>query len=497
MNRFRKPAAWLSACTVVLMTSACALGPQHPTTNISMAPPVAPATIAPVNGTAQTIEPGALVRADWWKSFGSPSLDTLVDKALVANNDLAIADANLRQAREQAKVANGARSVQADLSYQAERQNTSDQLANNLSDSNIYLYTLHTATVNVSYPLDLFGGLKSQYRSARAQAEVAAHRRDAAHNMVIANLVTAVIQHGQYADQLTAAKESVDNNRHLLDLMLKRQKLGDIGASDVSAQQTALATAEGAIPALTRSLDHQRSLIAMLIGVAPGSALPPIPTLDELHLPADLPVGLPAQIVANRPDVRAAEANMRGAGADVGVAIAARLPLFQLTAVAGGISTSFVDMFANGNPFYSIIGAVTQPLFHGGQLLHKQHAAEAALDGAKAQYRSAALQAFSDVQDALTGVTTDGQALDAATRASDAAERNLDFTQRQLQLGGVGTLVLLNASNSAATAASQLVQARAARLIDTVALYQAVGGGINTGVADAARPTPVNGKEGA
>ncbi|MFT3965961.1 MAG: efflux transporter outer membrane subunit, partial [Sphingobium sp.] len=354
-------------------------------------------------------------------------------------------------------------------------------MANNLRDDSLDLYTLHTATVNVSYPLDLFGGLKSQYRSARAQAEVAAHRRDAAHNMVVANLVTAVISQAQYAAQLDAARESVENNRHLLDMLLKRQQLGDIGAADVSAQQTALATAEGAIPTLARALDHQRSLVAMLIGVAPGSSLPPLPRLDELQLPSDLPVGLPAQIVANRPDVRAAEANMRGAGADVGVAIAARLPLLQLTAVAGGVAQNFGDMFANGNPFFSIIGALTQPLFHGRQLLHKQHAAEAALEAAKAQYRGAVLQAFGDVQDALTGVKTDGQALDAATRASDAAERNLGFTQRQLQLGGVGTLTLLNASNSAAQAASQLVQARAARLIDTVALYQAVGGGVQGG----------------
>ncbi|HEX7873822.1 MAG TPA: efflux transporter outer membrane subunit [Sphingobium sp.] len=471
----------LLASPALLALSACAMGPQHPTTDISLAPPVAPATIAPVNGPAQTIEPGAIVQADWWRLFGSASLDALVDKALVANNDLAVADANLRQAREQAKVANGARSVQADLNYSAERQNTSEQLANVLRDDQVYLYTVHTATVNVSYPLDLFGGLKSQYRSARAQAEVASHRRDAAHNMIVANLVTAVVSHAQYAEQLDAARESVENNRSLLDLLLKRQKLGDIGASDVSAQQTALANAEGTIPTLTRALDHQRSLIAMLIGVAPGSAMPKLPTLDELQLPATLPVGLPAQIVANRPDVRAAEANMRGAGADVGVAIAARLPLLQLTAVAGGISTNFGDMFANGNPFFSIIGAITQPLFHGGQLLHKQHAAEAALDAAKAQYRGAVLQAFADVQDGLTGITTDAQALDAATRASDAAERNLGFTHRQLQLGGVGTLTLLNASNSAAQAASQLVQARAARLIDTVALYQAVGGGITAG----------------
>jgi len=480
MTRFR-PNRWLALSPLALASlslGACAMGPQHPTTDLSLAPPVSETVIAPTSGPAQTIQPGATVKADWWRAFQSADLDALVDRALKANNDLATAEANLAQARELAKAAQGARAPQIDAGYQAERQRTSGTLANNLNDSNLYLYTLQTASVSVSYPLDLFGGLKSQALSARASAEVAAHRRDAAHNMVVANLVSAVIQHAQYVAQLNAARSSVDNNRNILDLLERRQKLGDIGLADVSAQQTALATAEGALPALVRAVDHQKSVIAMLIGVAPGADLPTLPSLEQLALPTDLPVGLPAQIVANRPDLRAAEAQMRGAGADVGVAIAARLPMLQLTATAGGAAQSFTDMFATGNPFYSIIGAITQPLFHGGQLLHKQRAAEAALDAAKAQYRGAVLVAFGDVADALTGVRTDGAALDAATRASDAAERNLDFTQRQLSLGGVGTLSLLNASNSAATAAAQLVQARAARLIDTVALYQAVGGGV-------------------
>jgi len=480
MTRFR-PNRWLALSPLALASlslGACAMGPQHPTTDLSLAPPVSETVIAPTSGPAQTIQPGAAVKADWWRAFQSADLDALVERALKANNDLATAEANLAQARELAKAAQGARAPQIDAGYQAERQRTSGTLANNLNDSNLYLYTLQTASVSVSYPLDLFGGLKSQALSARASAEVAAHRRDAAHNMVVANLVSAVIQHAQYVAQLNAARSSVDNNRNILDLLERRQKLGDIGLADVSAQQTALATAEGALPALVRAVDHQKSVIAMLIGVAPGADLPTLPSLEQLALPTDLPVGLPAQIVANRPDLRAAEAQMRGAGADVGVAIAARLPMLQLTATAGGAAQSFTDMFATGNPFYSIIGAITQPLFHGGQLLHKQRAAEAALDAAKAQYRGAVLVAFGDVADALTGVRTDGAALDAATRASDAAERNLDFTQRQLSLGGVGTLSLLNASNSAATAAAQLVQARAARLIDTVALYQAVGGGV-------------------
>lgn len=454
------------------------MGPVHPTTQVSLPPDAVATEIAPASGSAQTVVPGAEVEADWWKGFASPVLDALVARALKSNEDLATAEANLRQARELAKAANGARAPQVDAGYSAERQRTSRALANNLSDPSAYLYTLHTADVSVTYPIDAFGGLKSQYLSARASADVAGHRLDAARSMVVANLVTAAILHGQYAAQLDAANEAVQNNRNLLAMMHKRQQLGDIGQAEVAAQEAALASAEGALPALTRSLTHQESAIAMLLGIAPGTPLPALPRLEDLQLPDTLPVGLPAQIVANRPDIAAAEAQMRGAGADVGVAIAARLPQFQLTASGGGLATNFSDMFTGGNPFFSIIGAITQPLFHGRQLLHRQHAAEAALDAAKAQYRASVLQAFGDVQDALTGVITDAQALDAATRADAAARRNLDFTRRQLQLGGVGTLALLNASDTAAQTSSQLVLARAARLVDTVALFQAVGGGV-------------------
>lgn len=462
----------------LLTATACTVGPQHPTTPISLAPAVAPETIRSSSGPAQQIVPGAAVQADWWRQFGSLDLDALVDRALAANTDLAAAEATLRQTQQQAAATFGGTLPQADVSLQSQRLKTSRTYSPPLNDPNDYIYSLHTAQLQVSYPLDLFGAGRNKVRSARAQAEVAADRLAAAHTTVVTNLVTAVIQQASLDAQVTAAQQSIRSNRQVLQLLQRRQQLGDIGLSDVAAQQAAVANAEGTLPPLIRALDHQRSLIAMLIGVAPGSALPPLPTLGDLNLPATLPVGLPAAIVANRPDVRAAEAQMRGAGADVGAAIAARLPDITLSASAGGVATDFASMFANGNPFWSLIGGITQPLFHGGQLLHQQRAAEAALEGAKAQYRGAVLQAFGDVADALTALRTDAQALDAATRAAASAGQNLLFVTRQAQLGSVGTLNLLNAAATNAQAQAQLVQARAARLTDTAALFQAVGGGV-------------------
>lgn len=463
----------------VLMATACTVGPQHPTTPISLAPPVVPETIVSTAGPEQQVVPGDVVQADWWRQFGSPALDALVDRALAANTDLASAEATLRQAQEQARATFGGTLPQVDASLQSQRVQTSRTLSPVLNDPDNYLYSLHTAQVQVSYPLDLFGGGRNKVRSARAQAEVAADRLAAAHTTVITNLVSAAIQQAALAAQVSAAQDSIRSNRDVLGLLQRRQQLGDIGLADVAAQQAALATAEGALPPLVRQLQHQRGLIAMLIGVAPGSPLPPLPALDDFTLPETIPVGLPAAIVAGRPDVRAAEAQMRGAGADVGAAIAARLPNITLSANVGGLATDFASMFASGNPFWSLIGGVAQPIFHGGQLLHQQKAAEAALDGAKAQYRGAVLQAFADVADALTALRTDAEALDAATRASTSASQSLLFTRRQLELGGVGTLALLNASSTNAQAQAQLVQARAGRLADTAALFQAVGGGVS------------------
>ncbi|MFT6569944.1 MAG: NodT family efflux transporter outer membrane factor (OMF) lipoprotein [Sphingomonas echinoides] len=253
-----------------------------------------------------------------------------------------------------------------------------------------------------------------------------------------------------------------------------------MGEADVATQQTALATAEAALPALVRAEAHQRVVIGTLLGRAAGGDLPTLPTLSALSLPREVPFALPSDLVARRPDVRAARAQLEGAGADVGVAIAARLPSLQLSATAGGEAQHLFDLFQNGNPFWALLGGVTQPIFHGGALRHQQHAAEAALDGAKAQYRAAVLQAFGDVSDALSGLRTDADALDAAARASDASGRALGFVRRQLALGDVGTLALLNATAADAQARAQLIQARAARLADTVAVFQAAGGGVVT-----------------
>ncbi|MEG3175567.1 efflux transporter outer membrane subunit [Sphingomonas sp. RB3P16] len=460
---------------ILLSTTACTLGPRNLVPPIALPAPVAPQAFAPARGPGQATQLAA-VPAAWWQGFGSSALDALVAEALQHATDIANAEATLRQAREQAAATAGSALPQVDASYQAQRTRISNALAPAVTDPNQTLYTLHTAQLTVSYNPDLFGGNRAHIRSARAAADVQRHRLDAARTTVIASLVEAVIQRAALAEQIAAGETSIAVNRDILAALVKRQQLGAVGAADVATQQTALATAESTLPALVRAEAHQRVVIATLIGRTAGTPLPALPALSALALPHDLPLLLPSELVARRPDVAAARAQLEGAGADVGTAIAARLPAITLSATGGGTAQHLFDILQSGNPFWSLLGGVTQPIFHAGALRHQQHAAEAALDGAKAQYRATVLQAFGDVSDALTGLRTDADAYDAAARAGDAATRALGFIRRQLALGDVGTLALLNATASDAQARAQMIQARAARLADTVALYQALGG---------------------
>ena len=257
-------------------TTGCTLGPRdlNPHAELPAAPPL-PEPISPATGPVQAIS-DTPARSDWWRSFGNADIDRLVDLTLAHDNDLAVAEASLRQARELASATAGSALPQIDASYQAQRARVSDALSTAIADPNQQLYSIHTAQLSVSYGLDLFGGNRSHIRSARAQAEVQAHRLDAARASAIANLIEAVIQRAALAGQIEAAQTSVAANRDILDALKKRQQLGSIGEADIATQQAALATAEGALPALIRgrgtSADHHRHADRPAGGQRPAAA---------------------------------------------------------------------------------------------------------------------------------------------------------------------------------------------------------------------------------
>jgi len=416
------------------------------------------------------------VAGDWQTLFQSPALTALVALAVKANPDLAAAKAALRAAHETYLAERGALFPNASVEYNVARQKATDTLAPPLSDNN-NLFTLHTLTVTVAYTPDVFGGIRRQVETAAAQAENQKWQTEAAYLTLTSNVVSGAIQIAALSEEIAATERVVTLGREALAVVKRQKTEGQAAGLDVAAQESAVAQAQATLPPLRKQLALQRDQLAQLTGRFPSEAQDTRIDLDSLTLPTDLPESLPSKLVAQRPDILAASANLHAASAEVGVAIAARLPAFTVTGQAGGASTLFSTLLSGPNSFYSIAGDVAQPIFQGGALYHRQKAAEATLDQAKAQYRSTVLSAFQNVADVLQALEADASALAAAAQAETAAKTGLDITRRQQETGQVAGLAVMLAEQTYEQALITRIQAQAARYADTVALYQSLGGG--------------------
>jgi len=462
-----------------------------------------PADGGPVHGgEAQHLVTGGDVPFDWWQSFQSPALNALVERALKANSTVRAAQAALSQAQELVRAQRGFYSPSVGLGLQAERAKVAGNLTqgdsigiegdgHNLSEppapaSPLY-YTLYTAGLNVGYVPDVFGSIRRQVESLAAQRDAQRFVLEATYITLASNVVAAAIQEASLRAQIAATREIIAAEEKSLTILRDQFRLGFAMRIDVAAQEAALAQAEALLPPLQKQLEQTRDLIRVLAGDLPNREVAQTFELDALQLPAQLPVTLPAKIIEQRPDVRAAEALLHAANAQVGVAVAAMLPQFSITATLGGTADQIPWLFRTGGSFWTATGGVTQPLFEGGTLLHTKRAADAALKQAAAQYQETVLTAYQNVADALHASLADAETLGGAVETEDAAKVAYDLTRRQMELGYVNTLTLLNAETTYGQALIQRVQAQAARYSDTVALFQALGGGWWNRTAVAAR----------
>jgi NodT family efflux transporter outer membrane factor (OMF) lipoprotein len=461
----------------------CAVGPdfQHP------APPA-------VSGYTREPLPAKTVSADiaggeeqsfaldrdipeqWWTIFQSPQLNALIEKALKASPTLVAAQAALRQAVELVYAQQGVffPTFQAGLS--PSRQKASNALSPPLN-TNQLLYNLFTTQVSVGFTPDVFGGNRRQVESLKAQADSQRFQLQAAYVTLTSNVVAAAVQEASLKAQIAAMKEIIGIITNSLGVVQRQFDLGYAARLDLVAQETALAQAQQTLPPLQKQLEQNRNLLIALAGGFPGDDLEEKFDLTALRLPKELPVSLPSKLVEQRPDVRAAEAQMHSASAEIGVAIANRLPQFTISAAYGGTATQFARMFANGNPFWSVVGNFAQTLFAGGTLLHLQRAAEATFEQASAQYRSTVITAFQNVADTLYALQNDAQSLKSVVAAERSAKMTLELTLEQQQAGYASYLALLSAQQAYQQALVTRLQAQAARFADTAALFQALGGG--------------------
>ncbi|AIY42412.1 RND efflux system [Collimonas arenae] len=468
-----------SALALVLALSGCAAGPdfkqpEAPAVKGYTKEPfeAKTASAATVGGDAQQFVEGMDIPAEWWTLFKSPALNTVIEQALKANPDLKSAQAALRAAQEQVTAQQGAYypSVNASLAPTRLKQ----PLSAGQGPSPL---TLTTAQVSISYTLDAFGGNRRQVEGLQAQAEQQKFLLEAAYLTLTSNVVAAAVQEAALRAQIAATREVVKVQSELLMLLQRQYQLGDVAQADVLVQQAALAQTRASLPPLQKSLAQQRDLLTVLAGRFPSEELEQKFDLASLSLPQQLPVSLPSSLVQQRPDVRAAEAQLHAASAAVGVATANMLPQITLSANIGSAAAQFGDLFTSGTGLWGLVGGLTQPLFAGGALLHKKRASEALLDQAAAQYQSTVIHAFQNVADSLRALQYDADALQAQYLAERAAANSLEISRKSVQLGAATPQTLLTAQQTYQQAVIALAQAQAARFADTAALFQALGGG--------------------
>ncbi|HEX7369252.1 MAG TPA: efflux transporter outer membrane subunit [Rhodanobacteraceae bacterium] len=427
-------------------------------------------------GNAQTFERGGDIPGDWWTLFHSPSLNALVTQALKHNHDLKAAQAALKVAHEDVLAQRGSFLPSISASLDASRQRQPGSLAP-VPDNNAFEYSLFTPQLSISYAPDLFGLNRRARESLKAQAQAARFQMIAAWTTLTTNVVVTAVQEASLREQVDATRKLIALEKHSFGILNLRFQKGDASKLDVAAQQTQLAQTEAGLPALVKQLAATRHALDVLVGAFPDQSQLGSLTLADLRLPQALPVSLPSKLVAQRPDVRQARANLHAASAAVGIATAQRLPNIDLTANAGSTALAISKVFGSGTGFWGLAASLTAPIFEGGQLLHQERAAKAAYVEAAEQYRGTVLSAFQNVADVLVALDQDAQALQAAAKADQAAKATLDLSQLQLRHGYIGTFELLAAEQAYQQARIALVQAEANRFADTAALYQALGGG--------------------
>ncbi len=475
----------LIGCVVilVLLLAGCAVGPNFKkpaAPNVPGYTPTPPSTTSSTanvpGGAAQLFAQGMDIPGAWWNLLHSKPLNDLIERSLKNNPDLKAAQAALQVARENVLAQRGAYYPSVGAGFAASHSKTSSVVSPFTASGALY-YSLYTPEVSVSFVPDVFGLNRRTVEALAAQAQQARFALAATHITLSSNVVAAAIQEASLRAQIDATRDLIDINTNMLHVLQTQFEKGYVGRLDVAAQESQLAQVTAGLPPLLKQLAQERDLLAALAGGFPSQDLAEKFELSSLELPPDLPVSLPSQLVEQRPDVRQAEENLHSASAQVGIARANRLPSFALTADAGSMALIFSHMFTGGTNFWDLGAGVTQPVFEGGTLVHRERAARAAYVEASEQYRSTVITAFQNVADTLQALQQDADALNAAAAAAEAARVTLDLTTRQMKVGYVSYLALLSAEQTYQLALINLVQARTNRFADTAALFQALGGG--------------------
>jgi outer membrane protein, multidrug efflux system len=455
----------LLASTALAALAGCNLGPYYHRPDI---PPPA-AWVTPTDANAPQWP-----ESQWWQGFESADLDQLIDQAEHANDDLKAAIARVHQADAQRRIAGAPLLPALDLDGSATRERAPEPLEGYVTGNVFY------PLLSASYELDFWGKNQAAYAAATASAGASRFDRTTVELGVLAGVAGTYFQVLELRDRLNVAQANLENAQKALHGLKAEEQAGITTALDVAQQATIVATVNASIPPLREQLRQTLDALAILVGTQPQGLEVTHGTLDELKYPLVRP-GLPSELLARRPDVANAEAQLIAANADIRAARAAFFPSITLTATGGYESAQLAGMLTPANRVWSLSAGVTQPIFHGGALLGGYQLAKGRYEELLADYHKAVIAAFGNVEDSLVAVQQSSDLVGRQQEAAQTAQRAYEFAQAQMRAGTINVLTLLNTETALFSARDALAQAKYAHLQALVSLYQALGGGWQRG----------------
>jgi len=480
------------AAGLALLAGACVVGPDFkrpapPTVGTYLPPePAAPRPESPgppespAAEAVQRVELGRQIPARWWELFRCARLDDTLREAIAASNTLAAARATLAQAKEAVAAARAALYPQLDLGAGARRGK-----AGMGATANAF-----SLGPTASYSLDAFGGTRRRVEQEAALADDQRYQLAAAYLTLTGDAVTTAIAIASTRLQIATVEDLIKNDQKNLSLVEREFNAGKVARSEVLTAAAQLEGDRTQLPSLHQQLSVSRHALAVLAGKAPAEGSPPDFEVAEFTLPDVLPASLPSELVRQRPDILAAEAQLHADSAAIGVATAQMYPSITLSASLVQESMALARLLAAASRTWSAGGSLDAPLYRGGALAAQRRAAVDAYDAQLAVYRQTILQAFGQVADVLSALEHDAELVSASRRALDIAASSLALQRSSYAAGKTSALQLIVAENTYSEARLGNVRAVSQRLADTAQLFIAVGGGWWNDSASAPPPPP-------
>jgi multidrug efflux system outer membrane protein len=390
-----------------------------------------------------------------------------------ANDDIGAAVARVQQADAQAQIAGApllpSLSVGANAARQRQKSLTSPT-------STPVTYNQFGAQASASYQLDFWGKNQALSNAAHFSATASRYDRATVELTVMTGVATTYFQALELQERLKVAEQDLSTAQTILKALTFEATVGTVNALDVAQQATTVAVVNASIPPLRQQLRQTTNALAVLVGKMPQDLEIPGGTLSELSEP-QLGPGLPSELLARRPDVAAAEAQLMAANANIQAARAAFFPSIDLTADGGFISTALSGLVSPANRVFSVAGGVTQDIFQGGALVGSYRLNKARYTELLSDYHKSVISAFSNVEDALVATQQTAEQYRRQQDAVAKARRAYEITDKQLHAGIVNVLTVLNTQTALFNAEDALVQVRFAHLQALVQLFNALGGG--------------------